>query len=158
MNSRNVMKTAFLIFSAAVIGVLGSGCVERRVEYVPAYQPQPAYQGVPPVQGAPAYTYAPQSAYQPAPGQAGNAPAAAVAPQAAPPPDGTANPQVATQAPPPPQVMTQASPQPQVEMVPVAPGPDYAWAPGYWSVGVGGGWVWIGGHYVVRPRPHAVWV
>lgn len=22
--------------------------------------------------------------------------------------------------------------------------------PSYWTIGVGGGWVWIGGHYVLR--------
>jgi len=53
---------------------------------------------------------------------------------------------------------TEAPPPPQVEMVPVAPGPEYAWTPGYWSIGVGGRWVWMGGRYVVRPRAHAVWM
>ena len=32
----------------------------------------------------------------------------------------------------------------------MSPGPDYVWMPGYWTVGVGGGWVWVGGHYVLR--------
>ena len=35
-------------------------------------------------------------------------------------------------------------------MVPTSPGPDYVWMPGYWTVGIGGGWVWVGGHYVLR--------
>ena len=79
--------------------MLGAGCVERRVVYVPAQ---------------PAVTAAPV-------------------------------------------VVDQAPPAPQVEVVPVAPGPEYAWTPGCWSWGVHG-WVWVGGRYVVRPRPHAVWV
>ncbi len=43
-----------------------------------------------------------------------------------------------------------------VEVVPVAPGPDYVWTPGYWSWQ--GHWVWIGGTWVIRPRPHMIWV
>ena len=50
-------------------------------------------------------------------------------------------------------VTDQAPPPQQVEVVPVAPGPEYVWMPGYWSVGVGGGWVWIGGRYAIPPRP-----
>ena len=57
-----------------------------------------------------------------------------------------------------PAVAEQAPPPPQVEVVPVAPGPDYVWLPGYWSIGVGGSWVWIGGHYGLPPRPHAIGV
>jgi len=34
-------------------------------------------------------------------------------------------------------------PPPEVESIPVAPGPDYYWAPGYW--GWDAGWIWIGG-------------
>ncbi len=37
----------------------------------------------------------------------------------------------------------QTPPPPQTEVVPVAPGPDYYWAPGYW--GWDNGWIWIGG-------------
>ena len=55
-------------------------------------------------------------------------------------------------------VTDQAPPPQQVEVVPVAPGPEYVWMSGYWSVGVGGGWVWIGGRYAIPPRPHAVGV
>src|SRR6185295_13739511 len=49
-------------------------------------------------------------------------------------------------------------PPPQVEVLPVAPGPDYLWAPGYWSW-YGGAWIWVGGGYYPRggyyhyPRP-----
>ncbi len=42
------------------------------------------------------------------------------------------------------------------EVVPVAPGPTYVWTPGYWAWN--GRWVWVGGCYVARPRPQAVWV
>ena|ERR1700690_1560077 len=98
--SKTMKRCGLLILAMGGIAVLGAGCVERQVVYVPA---QP---------GAPV------------------------------------GPGVAEQAPPP----------PQVEVVPVAPDPTYVWVPGYWSIGVGGGWVWIGGHYGVPPRPHAVWV
>src|SRR6266850_3537073 len=43
-----------------------------------------------------------------------------------------------------------------VEAVPVAPGPEYVWVPGYWAWNPG--WVWIGGRWVIRPHPGAVWV
>jgi len=105
------MKTGLLTLAAACLAALATGCVERRVVYVPAYQPQ--------------------TAGQTAPAQPGT-------------PDNAV-------------VVAQAPPPPQVEIVPVAPGPEYVWMPGYWSWG-GGGWVWVGGHHVLRPRPHAVWV
>ena len=128
----------------AGIGIMATGCVERRVEYVPVYHVQPAYAG--------------QPAYPPPPppnNVTGVAPAAPTADwqqaQAAPVP-------VPAQPAPPPQaavVAPSAPPPPQVEYVPVAPGPYYAWAPGYWSWN--GGWVWVGGRYMSRPRPGAVW-
>ena len=34
------------------------------------------------------------------------------------------------------------------EVIPVAPGPDYYWTPGYW--GWNGGWIWIGGSWGFR--------
>jgi hypothetical protein len=34
------------------------------------------------------------------------------------------------------------------EVIPVAPGPDYDWTPGYW--GWNGGWIWIGGGWGFR--------
>jgi hypothetical protein len=49
-----------------------------------------------------------------------------------------------------------APPPPQVEVIPYAPGPYYVWTPGYYAWN--GGWVWVSGRYVVRPRPAAVWV
>ena len=53
-------------------------------------------------------------------------------------------------------VVYQAPPPPSQEVVVAAPGPAYAWVPGYWSWQ--GRWVWIGGRYVVRPHPRAVLV
>jgi len=40
------------------------------------------------------------------------------------------------------------SPPAPEEVIPVAPGPDYYWAPGYW--GWNDGWVWIGGRWCIR--------
>ena len=48
-------------------------------------------------------------------------------------------------------------PAPMVETVPFAPGPGYAWTPGYWTWN-GGTWMWIRGNWVIRPRVGAVWV
>ncbi len=141
---RNRVSAALLL---AGVSALLAGCVERRVVYVPTYQPVPAY--APPA----AHSYPPQTAYPPAG-------AAATAPQPATPapPATTAvpapSPQVAPQ--PPGTVVGQAPPPQQVEVVPVAPGPDYVWAPGYWTWN--GTWVWIGGGWVIRPHPGAVWI
>jgi hypothetical protein len=44
-----------------------------------------------------------------------------------------------------PTVVIPPAPQPQVEYIPVSPGPDYYWAPGYW--GWDNGWNWIGGSW-----------
>jgi len=45
-------------------------------------------------------------------------------------------------------IATQAPPPPQVEVITVAPGPDYYWAPGYWRWD--GGWVWVRGGWNFR--------
>ena len=127
MKNIRLINTGIITLSVVSLALV-TGCVERRVVYVPT--PAPATAPPPP-----------PVAVQPAPAQP-TIPAQAEVPPPSP------NPVISTQAP----------PAPQIEAVPVAPGPEYAWAPGYWSLGVGGGWVWIGGHYVVRPRPHAVWV
>jgi hypothetical protein len=123
----------------AGVGALATGCAERQVEYVPVYRVQPAYAGQPanPPPGQPApnnMTGAPSAAptadwQQPAP-TPGAVQAAVVAPS--------------------------APPVAQVEVVPASPGPYYVWAPGYWAWN--GGWVWIGGSWIVRPRPGAIWV
>ena len=62
----------------------------------------------------------------------------------------TSDPSVVTVAPTP-------APAPQIEVIPVSPGPDYIWAPGYWSWG-GHAWIWIGGGWHHPVRPGRVWV
>jgi hypothetical protein len=56
----------------------------------------------------------------------------------------------------PPLVVDQAPPAPRVEVIPVAPGSNYYWVPGYWSWN--GTWVWRAGYWTVRPWHNAVWV
>lgn len=147
MKHLNLMKTNVWTagLTLAGIGALATGCVQRQVEYVPVYHVEPAYAG------QPAY---PPPAQPPPNGVAGAAPTADwQQPPPAPAP-------VPGQAAPPPQqavVVAPSAPPPlQVEVVPVSPGPYYVWAPGYW--GWNGGWVWVGGRYMSRPRPGAVWV
>ena len=53
-------------------------------------------------------------------------------------------------------VVVGAPPPPQVEVVPVAPGPEYIWLGGHW--GWHDRWVWEPGHHVVRPHVRARWV
>src|ERR1051326_2690888 len=66
----------------------------------------------------------------------------------APPPPGAVQPaEVVVTAPPPP---------PPTEVVIPSPGPAYVWVPGAWEWQ--GRWVWTGGHWILRPHPHAVWV
>jgi hypothetical protein len=147
---------------AAAVGLAAGGCAEhQQTAQVPAYQPAPVYQA--PLGGPPqtVYVYPQQSTYQSQPlvtqvppgadpnavpqsPQVQNAPQAPVAPQ------------VQTAPPPGQQVVSQAPPQAQVEVIPAAPGPGYAWTPGYWAWN--GGWVWVGGGWVLRPHPYSVWV
>jgi hypothetical protein len=47
-----------------------------------------------------------------------------------------------------------AAPAPLAEAVPVAPGSDYQWVPGYWTWD-GGTWVWVYG--VWQPRVYFGW-
>jgi len=42
----------------------------------------------------------------------------------------------------------QTPPPAPEEVIPVAPGPDYYWVPGYW--GWNGGWIWSGGSWCLR--------
>jgi len=53
-------------------------------------------------------------------------------------------------------VVQQAPPPPPVETVVLAPGPGYIWVSGeyVWN----GGWYWVGGHWELPPRPHAIWI
>lgn len=37
-------------------------------------------------------------------------------------------------------------------VLPPCPGPGYAWAPGYWSVGIYGGRAWVPGYWHSGPR------
>jgi hypothetical protein len=123
------MKTGLLAVLAGCIATLVTGCAQKS-ETPPAYQVVPAYQGAP--------AYRPQTVSQ-APTVQTAAPAGAtVVPYIEP---GTAtNPGTAAQA----------APTQHAETMPSSPGPDYVWMPSYWTIGVGGGWVWVGGHYVVR--------
>ena len=115
-------KFCLLILFATVIAA-ETGCVERRVVYVPSYQYPAGY------------------AAQPA-ATSGQAPVVS-------PTD--------TNAPPASAVASQAPPPPQVEVVPVAPGADYYWVPGYWYWRANG-WVWWGGRWTIRPWHGAIWV
>ena len=140
-DSRNSMKTTSIEWTppgralirlrgfraiSFLIGILAltTSCVERRVEYVPAYQNQRTSYPSPSTNGQSQAMVATNAPGQPAPSVALEAPL--------------------------------TPPAPQVEVVPVAPGPEYVWAPGYWAWN--GGWVWIGGRWVVRPYPGAIWV
>ena len=114
-----------LSLSASCIAALVTGCVERRVVYVPTQPTKPVY---------------------------------AYPPQTPPPaPNGAPSQSEAQPVPPPSNPVAEAPPALQVETIPVAPGPEYVWTPGYWSWSVGR-WVWVGGRYLSRPRPHAIWV
>jgi hypothetical protein len=53
-------------------------------------------------------------------------------------------------------VVSEPPPPAPVDMVAVAPGPDYIWIDGEWIWN--GGWFWVGGHWGYPPYPHAVWV
>jgi hypothetical protein len=57
------------------------------------------------------------------------------------------------------QIVVRIGPPPPrpVEVIPVAPGPDYAWHPGYhrWD---GHAYVWTPGRYEHPPYAHAHWV
>ena len=59
---------------------------------------------------------------------------------------------VVTDVPPPGEV----PPAPQVEVIGVAPGPDYVWVGGAWAWH--GRWVWAPGRWAIGPHPHAIWV
>jgi hypothetical protein len=143
----------------AWVVILATGCAERRTVYVPTYQrPAVVYPG------QPVYAYPPQASTQAPPPPLVSQSPTAENQGAVPPPNGSdvvssgANPNAAYQGAPSSGqvVVAQPPPAPQVEVVPVAPGPDYVWAPGYWSWN--GGWIWVGGAWTLRPRPYAVWV
>ena len=134
------MKAKRLMVGLVTVGslALAIGCVERRVVYVPANPPPPAY----------AYSTPPAAPPVPATAQPGEVqgvsslPPAGVAP--------TPQPAVTVVAP-------AAPPTAQVEVMPVAPGPEYYWTPGYWGWN-GAVWVWVGGRWAPHPWHGAVWV
>src|SRR5689334_18057447 len=128
------MKMISILSGIGAAALLATGCVEKRVVYVPA---QPAYTA--PVTPPPASATAPAT-----PSAQANAPEQSAASPPAQTPSGTT-----VEAPVPP-------PAPMAEVVPVAPGPEYAWTPGFWSWN-GVTWVWVRGAWVVRPRVGAVW-
>lgn len=126
------MKFVLMVPSIAGIATLLAGCSSTPTETPPSYQ-------VPYYQGPQAYRYPPQQISAPP------AVSAPLTPQTAPPAS------TYTQAQPAPAPdATQMAPAPHMDSIPASPGPDYVWMPSYWTIGVGGGWVWVGGHYVLR--------
>lgn len=142
-DTKSLLPPAAAVLFAGAAAIL-TGCVERRVQYVPVYRTQTVYQAPPPGQQQPGE----QTLYQPQPGAV--QPPVANWPEPVP---------AYTNAPPQPAVtvVAQAPPAPQAEVAPVAPGPDYYWVPGYWYWGRPG-WIWIGGRWTVRPWHGAIWV
>ena len=89
------MKTGLFALSVVGLAAMATGCVERRVVYVPTYQTGSVYQT------APGYTYQPQTAYQAPPAQPAAPTGAAVVPQVNAQPVPPSESQVVAQAPPP---------------------------------------------------------
>src|SRR5579864_2049215 len=54
-------------------------------------------------------------------------------------------------------VVTQAPPPPRTEVMGTPPSEAQVWVGGYWSF-TNGRWVWMPGHWELRPRAGAVWV
>jgi WXXGXW repeat (2 copies) len=55
-------------------------------------------------------------------------------------------------------VAVESGPPPRrVEVIGVAPGPEYVWLDGYWGY-TGAEYVWVPGRWAVPPRGHHVWV
>jgi len=54
-------------------------------------------------------------------------------------------------------VVTEEPPPPREEVRTVAPSEAHVWVSGYWSY-ADGRWVWIPGHWELRPRTNAIWV
>jgi hypothetical protein len=115
--------------ACAVAVSIAAGCARKEVVYVPA----------------PTYQYAPAGSESAVLSPAAMAPGMPD-PATATPPAVTNNSVVVAQAP----------PAPVTEVIPVQPGPEYVWVPGYWEWR--GRWVWYGGAWVLRPRPGVIWV
>ena len=56
-----------------------------------------------------------------------------------------------------PVLVEQPPPPRKLEIVPLPPGPDYAWVPGQWMYSEGK-WIWNEGAYKLRPYVGAVWM
>ena len=54
-------------------------------------------------------------------------------------------------------VVTETPPPARQEVIGVAPSTAHVWVAGYWTYRHGR-WVWVPGHYELRPRAAAVWV
>jgi hypothetical protein len=54
-------------------------------------------------------------------------------------------------------IVTTEPPAPRREVIGVAPSAQHVWVKGYW-VYQNRHWVWVPGHWEVRPRAAAVWV
>jgi hypothetical protein len=119
------MKTGLYALSTGCLALFLNGCAGGP-EQVPSYQAPSTFQSLP------TYRYPQQQAANAAPPVQPS-----TAPQTAAPAAGTA-------------AVTQAATAPQSEVIPPSPGPDYVWMPSYWTVGLGGGWVNVGGRYVLR--------
>src|SRR5256885_16853973 len=54
-------------------------------------------------------------------------------------------------------VVVEAPPSPRHEVIGIAPSASHVWVQGYWSHRHGR-WVWVPGHWELRPRATATWV
>jgi hypothetical protein len=54
-------------------------------------------------------------------------------------------------------VVNEAPPPAKVEVETTSPGPTQSWIQGYWMHS-GDRWVWVPGHWEMRPREGATWV
>ncbi len=147
VNMLNVKTFWFLTGSLALFSL--TGCVVRErpaVVYRTAPPPPVIYQPAPP----------PQVVYAPQPGQPmppSGPPPGTIYQPSTPPPGAMQQPQVVEQQP---IIVQSAPPAPIVEAVPVSPGVEFVWTPGYW--GWNGRWVWMSGRWAHPPRGHSVWV
>jgi hypothetical protein len=128
------MKTQLLGFSAICITIVISGCADSGKQTLPTYQVPQGYQAVP------IYKYPPPTANPSSTMPAASMTAATAAVRGETQPGGATNPAAPAQA----------APAQQPEVIPSSPGPDYVWMPSYWTMGLNGSWVWVGGHYVLR--------
>lgn len=55
------------------------------------------------------------------------------------------------------ETVSQTPPPPMPDPIPVSPGSNYIWMPGYWSWN-GAAWVWVAGRWAVCPWQGAVWI